>query len=498
MSRWLPSLTLSLLLVAALAVLAAGWKLSRSQRTVVHPRDRTQLQAFAERTQGELGNLENVFEETLSRTIRDLDPADQAAVRASLDRLVGIAVCELSHPAEDSQTIEIDYREYLPIPTSGNTHPLATKHPRGWNLEDSDLPRFSLTRDDGWRVSLTLFAPAVERALTAALSSTKIDFRRLQSGAEDLEEWIDPTGHAMVAAKRSANTFDVPPDVIVPLHSRFGTWELRSWDRRSRLEVVDQGLQLGTAFASGILILTGIGLFVNQRRTARMAAHRVSFVNRVSHELRTPLTNMLLNLDLVADEVVASTSASHRLRLVREESDRLARLIDNVLTFSRTEQGQLQTDLRGIDVAALIRQTLASFRPLLERRGIDLDLQIPTEIPWITDADALNQILANLLSNLEKYAPKSPAALAVTVTADLLTLRLSDHGPGISDADAARIFKPFERVHGAVTEGVSGTGLGLSIARDLAERLGGTLRLTPSTIGACFELQLPRMKEAMS
>ena len=498
MSRWLPSLTLSLLLLVALAILAVGWKLSRSQRIDVHLRDRTQLQSFAARARAELRNLENVFEEKLSGTIRELNVGDASSVRESLDAIVGIAVCEWSHAAEEPQTIEVDYREYLPIDSERRTHPSAMTQVRGWSLHDPVLPRYSLTREDGWRVSLVLFAPAVERTLTAALAPLKIDFRRLQSGAEDLEEWVDPTGRTMVAANRTADTFEVLPDVIVPLHSRFGTWELRSWDRRNFVIVEDQGLQLGASLASGILMLTGVGLFVHQRRTARMAARRVSFVNRVSHELRTPLTNMLLNLDLASEEVAAPGKAAARLGLVREESDRLARLIDNVLTFSRVEQGRLETDVRDVDIAALIANTVASFSPLLERRGIHLELSMKSPLAWRTDPDAVNQILANLLSNLEKYAPKSTANLTVTASADSLCLRLSDDGPGIDESDAQRIFRPFERVHGTVTEGVSGTGLGLNIARDLAEKLGGSLALIPSATGASFELRLPRMEVGAS
>ncbi len=495
MPRWLPPFTLSLLLVAAGTVFWAGWELSISEETEkTETRDRTQLMAFAKRARGEIGGLEVAFEERLTATIRGLDIADPRAVRKALDELVGIALCEIRQDSSEPEILEVDYREYLPVTATLRSHRRASLPERGWTLILPSLPRFSIQREDGVWVSLTLYAPAVERAFTNVLGTLKKDFRRIQSGAEDLEEWLDPTGRPMVDAKRDSNTIDVPPDIIVPLHSRFGTWELRSWDRRTRIDVPNHGLQLGTGIASGILMLTGIGLFMNQRRTARLAAQRVSFVNRVSHELRTPLTNMLLNLDLAKDDTRMSEAARNRLNLVGEESDRLSRLIDNVLTFSRAEQGRLETELREVDLASMITQVADSFRPLLERRQIQLNVQMPDSLPWRTDPDALTQILANLLSNLEKYAPQSEARLEVSQSEAGLTIRVCDTGPGISGSHPDRVFQPFERLHNTVNEGVSGTGLGLSISRELANRLGGSLSLMPSSQGACFELKLPPPK----
>jgi hypothetical protein len=103
----------------------------------------------------------------------------------------------------------------------------------------------------------------------------------------------------------------------------------------------------------------------------------------------------------------------------------------------------------------------------------------------------LAQILANLLSNVEKYVPGGMVEFAATLDADLLAIVVSDEGPGIPAEAAERIFRPFERLDSRVNEGATGTGLGLAIARDLAERMGGSLRLIPSTRGATFELRVP-------
>jgi signal transduction histidine kinase len=110
----------------------------------------------------------------------------------------------------------------------------------------------------------------------------------------------------------------------------------------------------------------------------------------------------------------------------------------------------------------------------------------------VFDADAVEQILGNLLSNVEKYAARSGEVL-ITV-ADDGSVKVQDHGPGVDAADTERVFEPFHRSRSDLTEGVSGTGLGLSIARALAEAQNGSLHLAKTNSGACFVLQLPLVK----
>jgi signal transduction histidine kinase len=214
----------------------------------------------------------------------------------------------------------------------------------------------------------------------------------------------------------------------------------------------------------------------------------VSFVNSVSHELRTPLTNMLLNLDLVSEHTAAE--GAPRLALVREEAGRLGRLIENVLTFSRGEQGRLVARARACQPGVVIETVLEQFQAAFVRRSIGVRRELAVG-SCVVDADALAQIAANLLSNVEKYAPGSAVEIAVTLQEDSLCMRVADGGPGIPVPAAEKIFRPFERINGRITEGVTGTGLGLAIARELAETMGGTLQLVPSSRGAVFELRVP-------
>jgi signal transduction histidine kinase len=283
-----------------------------------------------------------------------------------------------------------------------------------------------------------------------------------------------------------------PPDLLLPLRSRLGNWELASWDRRETRVHYDPGiLAAGSVLAVFIGLLAAL-IFGQQRRAAALAAQRVSFVNRVSHELRTPLTNILLNLDLATEAVDdAPRDATRRLDLVQEEARRLGRLIDNVLTFSRHEQGKLRAEPRACVPASVIAAVVEQFAPSFARRSLEVTSTGNATTPCLLDADALAQIVGNLLSNVEKYVPGGIVEIGSGLENGTLIVQVRDEGPGIPPEAAERIFRPFERLDSRINEGASGTGLGLAIARDLAASMGGTLRLAPSERGALFELRVP-------
>ena len=125
-------------------------------------------------------------------------------------------------------------------------------------------------------------------------------------------------------------------------------------------------------------------------------------------------------------------------------------------------------------------------------RGITVRREGAAPRPVIADEDALGQILANLLSNVEKYA-SAGERVDVTLAQDAAKtrIRVRDYGPGIPAGQRRKVFDPFFRARSDLTEGVSGTGIGLTIARDLARQCGGELELEPCEPGACFVLTLP-------
>jgi signal transduction histidine kinase len=258
-------------------------------------------------------------------------------------------------------------------------------------------------------------------------------------------------------------------------------------------------LALGTALSLVAAAIALIGLaiyfFREQSRQIREAAKRVSFVTQVSHELKTPLTNIRLYAELLEQELELEEDdpkPKEHLTVIVAESQRLARLINNVLTFSKQSGERMVIHKTPVLIDPLIENVLGQFRPALAQRGIAIEQRAEAPAPVAADADALGQILANLFNNVEKYAAAGGLLSVKSAQADhATTVTVSDRGPGIPASERKKVFQPFYRVDDRLSAGVTGTGIGLTIARDLARLHGGELELLPSKEGAVFRLILP-------
>ncbi len=138
-----------------------------------------------------------------------------------------------------------------------------------------------------------------------------------------------------------------------------------------------------------------------------------------------------------------------------------------------------------------MRAVIEQFAAAFLRRGLGVRFVGGAGVACTLDVDAVAQVLANLLSNIEKYVPPGTVDIATNLRGNELTVTVHDEGTGVPAAESERIFRPFERLDGRINEGSSGTGLGLSIARELAVGMGGSLRLVPARVGATFELRVP-------
>jgi signal transduction histidine kinase len=246
---------------------------------------------------------------------------------------------------------------------------------------------------------------------------------------------------------------------------------------------------VGGLIAAGVALL-GVSIYFYREHAGEMrsASQKVSFVNQVSHELKTPLTNIRMYAELAADKLDAESDPElgKCLGVVSDESGRLGRLIGNVLTFAKRGRGATLRPVPG-DVDEVVATTLDHFRPSLDKAGVEIEWAPGAGGTCSVDADALEQILANLFSNVEKYAA-SGKSLKVGSSRDggRVEIVIRDRGPGIRKSEREKVFEPFARLSDALTEGVSGTGIGLSIARDLARLHGGDLVLTePEEDGGC-------------
>jgi signal transduction histidine kinase len=185
------------------------------------------------------------------------------------------------------------------------------------------------------------------------------------------------------------------------------------------------------------------------------------------------------------------------LRTIARETQRLARLVNNALDFSRLEQGKKKFSLEALELTGELTRLLDTHEPRLAESGLTLRREFPAEAtPVTTDRDALEQIVLNLIDNAVKYAADG-GEVTVVLTPRAgggagAELRVQDRGPGVPVEHRERIFEKFHRVDDTLTAEKSGAGLGLSIARQLARGLGGDLRYAPREGGgAQFILSLP-------
>lgn len=227
----------------------------------------------------------------------------------------------------------------------------------------------------------------------------------------------------------------------------------------------------------------------------RESSARAMLASRVSHELRTPLTNIRLYAELLANRELDLKEKSY-LQVIIDESSRLNRLINSVLTFSLKDRGQLKLNYVETSIPLLIEQALRPFLPAFQESGLEIKRDFSGEAQARVDADALTQILVNLFANVERHAVGA-SLIEITYSSQQskLIFSINDNGPGIEAAESERIFKAYERKQNGLAE--KGLGLGLSISRELALLHGGALELLPSLKGACFRLEIENKAESL-
>ena len=233
--------------------------------------------------------------------------------------------------------------------------------------------------------------------------------------------------------------------------------------------------------------------------TLSLSERRGAFVSAVTHELRTPLTTMRMYAEMLADGMVTDEQKRIRyLATVREETNRLCRLVENVLSYSRLEGNRRQVAPQPVDLAQLLQEVEPRLRRRASEAGMELvlgDAAAGGSATVTTDPAALEQILLNLVDNACKYAARAEDRrihLELLREGRSAVLRVRDHGPGVPAGDRERIFRPFFRAKRDSAGSFGGVGLGLAISRRLARSLGGEIRVDRSAgRGAGFSLILP-------
>jgi len=248
--------------------------------------------------------------------------------------------------------------------------------------------------------------------------------------------------------------------------------------------------------ALGLLMVGGIWLtYRNVSREMTLARLKSDFVANVSHELRTPLALIRLYAEtLELGRLTAKEKYQEYFRIIREESERLTSLINNILDFSRIEAGRKEYEFKETNLADLVRSTLDSYRFQIEQNGFAFEENISNDVPpVIVDREAIARSLLNLVNNALKYSKDQKYIGVSLYRADSrVNLEVRDHGIGISPNEQEKIFEKFYRCGDPLVHNIKGSGLGLSLVRHIARAHGGDVLVesTPEK-GSKFTIALP-------
>jgi Na+/proline symporter/signal transduction histidine kinase len=219
------------------------------------------------------------------------------------------------------------------------------------------------------------------------------------------------------------------------------------------------------------------------------------FMSSVTHELRTPLTSIRAFAELMADDPAMDPEQRQRfLGLVVAETERLTRLVNQVLDMAKIESGNAEWRAVEVDLRALVRQAMQTTAEMFRERGAAVELEMPEHMPPLqADPDRLLQVLFNLLSNAAKFVPQGRGRVCIRIGADAerASVEVEDNGPGVPLEQQQLVFEKF-RQGGEIHNRPQGTGLGLPISRRIVEHLGGRMWLhSEPGRGACFGFELP-------
>ena len=223
------------------------------------------------------------------------------------------------------------------------------------------------------------------------------------------------------------------------------------------------------------------------------------FISAVSHELRTPLTSIRALAELMQDTPdIEPGQRDEFLGIIVAESERLGRLVSQVLDLAKIEAGMAEWHNEQVDMRALVEAAVKATAELFRSKGMAIEQHLPDSVPPINaDPDRLTQVMLNLLTNAAKFVPAGTGRVEVRlrVEDDGIVVEVADNGPGVPEIERPTVFDKF-RQGGDQLDRPPGTGLGLPISRQIVEHLGGKIWLETETDGgACFAFKLPLRPE---
>jgi signal transduction histidine kinase len=333
----------------------------------------------------------------------------------------------------------------------------------------SDMPVWISYGEPPWLASLSPAVGGTDRLVVAVLATDAI--KRTSPPLT-----LDPSGQFLGESFPGLRV--AAPEAVVPQGG-------------SRQSFLITALILVLVFT----LLTGYLLWRDVRRDLRLAEMRSQFVSSVSHELKTPLAAIRMFTEtLRLDEEVDRGTRNEYLDTILHESERLSRLVDNVLDFGKIERGKKTYRFQPVRLQDVVEQAARAAQYPFEQAGFSLKVSADTDLPPVgADSDALQQAILNLLTNAMKYSGDSrQVGLSLARQNGHAHIRVEDHGVGIAPEEQKRIFDRFYRVPSTENSHIPGTGLGLTIVDHIAKAHGGAVEvMSRPGEGSSFTISLP-------
>ena len=227
------------------------------------------------------------------------------------------------------------------------------------------------------------------------------------------------------------------------------------------------------------------------------------FIATVSHELRTPLTSIHGSLSLLDSGVPAKSpeKSAELIRIAKNNSQRLVRLIDDILSIAKIESEKMKFQLRPVDLGELIIDAVEANQEYAKQFGVCMEVEIGAKSARVLgDKGRLMQVLTNLLSNAVKHSPENGTiSVEIVENEGYWRVKVTDNGPGIPESFRGEVFKKFAQADATDRRKRGGTGLGLSISKAIIDRLGGRIGFDSEPgISTCFYFDLPIMQRHWS
>jgi len=311
---------------------------------------------------------------------------------------------------------------------------------------------------------------------------------------------LDENGHPLVTPKQGGGRDWRSPFVSCEISEILPRWEIAAYLTDPDSISARAQLMSVVMWTLVLILLVSIvsgGTLIIRASTQQLvlAQQKTTFVANVSHELKTPLTSIRMFAEMLKQKRQHKAEKREEyLGIMVSETERLAQLINNVLDFSKIEEGKKSYYFQELDIVSLAENILGSQRIRLQQKGFKADFA--TDIDQLqvkADEEAIRQVILNLLSNAEKYSEESKEiVLEVTRSQNNALINIKDRGIGILPAQAKKIFDKFYRVDDRLTSRVKGTGLGLTIALKIAQDHGGNISYLPREGGgSIFQVSLP-------